>query len=453
MILENIKTAILWVLIFSSIALTWLIWTYQPDYAELEDSGLGYVEIEDIGDSRSLSQMLQPKEVVIHKEEDIFLVHPGDYRYEELDELLESVDIDYMYPKETNNAPSLDNYYRGVEMVFDQAIKGEWLNELFSVEEDNIPIELVDSIVFLINPSSFGSEVLVQFIDFDNETMYESETSISDNQMEQFQKEVEQNQTSVEKRVFQERENSDFQPIRYVTKESIIRRKYTYESQDLSAEAFSDILFSDPEFVRHYGQSGQEKTYTDGNRMMTISENGSILKYERPDVRAGNTIGQAPILEDGLAFINGHSGWTNHYYADKWNESDLQDEVLFRLQVAGYPVLGSNMNDDQFHTIELKRTGNQITEFTRPMFQLEEDPFEIESDVMLPSFEIIEQHIEENELFNLDSVEDIRIGHNMVRQRSFATFEPSWYVKVRGRWIQLVIPADFDREVIKDGLE
>lgn len=451
MIIENIKTAILWVLILSSIALTVLIWTYQPDYAELEESGDDYVEIEDIGDSRSLSQMLQPKEVLIHNREDISLVHPGNDRYEELDELLELIDIDFMYPK--SNPPALDNYYRGVELVFDQAIKGEWLNELFSVEEDTIPIELVDRIVFLINPSSSAPEVLVQFVDSENEAMYETDTSISESQVEEFNKRIRNDQTPVEKKIFQERPNSDYQPIRYVTKEPITLRKFTYESQDLSPKAFSDILFSDPEFVRSYAYGGQEETFTDGSRMMTITESGSILKYERPNVRAGNTRGESPILEDGLNFINGHSGWTNHYYADQWNESDLQDTVTFRQHVAGFPVLGSNMNGDQFYTIEVKRAGSQITEFTRPMFQLEQEPFEIDSSVRLPSYEAIEHHIEENELFNIESLEDIRIGHNMDRQRSFAMFEPSWFVKVRGRWIQLMIPSDFDREVIKNGLE
>lgn len=454
MIIENIKTAILWVLILSSVALTWLIWTYQPDYPELEESGQSYVEIEDIGDSRSLSQMLRPKEVIIHKKEDIFLVRPGNDRYEELDQLLELIDIDYMYEKEnSNNTPSLDRFYDGIEIVFDQAIKGEWLNELFTIEEDNIPIELVDRIVFLINPSSFGKEVLVQFVDYENETMYESDTSISESQIKDFYGDIEQGQIPVEKRVFQEREASDYQPIRYVTKKPITLRKYTYESQDLSPQAFTDILFSDPGFVRRYAQGGLEETYTDGNRMMTIKESGSILQYVRPDVSSGTTVGQDPILKAGLNFINSHSGWTNQYYADKWVESDLQHEATFRLHVDGLPVFGSNMNNDKFHTIEVKRSGSQITGFTRPMFQLEQEPYEIDTSVTLPPFEVVEQYIEENELFNVDSVEDIRIGHNMVRQRSFAIFEPSWYVRVHGRWTRIEVPSDFEREVMKNGLE
>ncbi|WP_280771242.1 YycH family regulatory protein [Salipaludibacillus daqingensis] len=458
MIIENIKTAILWVLILSSIALTWLIWTYQPDYAELQEAGEGYVEIEEIGDTQNLSQVIHPTKVLIHNDENISLVNPGNDRYEELDELLASIEIDYMYQKDSaKHAPSLDRFYSGVEIVYSQAIKGEWLEELFSVEEENIPIELVDRIIFLENPSSsIGSEVLVQFVDSENEYIYESETSISVSQMEEFYDDTEDSQTPVEKRVFREREESYFQPVRYVTTEPITLKTFTYESRDLSSQAFSDILFSDPEFVRRYPQGGQEETFTDGNRMMTIQEtgsSGSILQFDRPSVRVGEIVNLDPILEAGLDFVNGHSGWTDHYYADKWSETDLQDDVTFRLHVGGVPVFGSNMNDERFHTIEVKRRENQVTEYTRPMFQLEDEPFDKDTKVRIPPFEVVEQHIEENELFNMDAVDDIRIGHNMERERSFATFEPFWYAKVRGRWVQLDISFEADREVIESGLE
>ncbi|PYZ91769.1 hypothetical protein CR194_19295 [Salipaludibacillus keqinensis] len=452
--IENLKTAILWLMILTSVALTWLIWTYQPAYNELEESGESYVEIEDIGDTRSLSEILHPKEVLVHNEEEISLVLPGNDRYDELDELMDTLDLEYLHPKGSNNAPSLERFYTGVEIVFAQPLKGEWLEELFSIEEQNIPIEEIDRMIFVDNSSSsVGTEVLVQFVDHANEAIYESDTSISVDQLEDFAEDTEEYHTPVEKRVFQERSNSDYQPIHYVTTEPITLRKYTYESQDLSSQAFTQILFSDPDFVRRYPQGGQDETFTDGNRMMTILDSGSILKYERPDVSSAGELGQTAILEDGLDFINSHSGWTNQFYADQWSETNVNDLVRFRLHVGGLPVFSSNMNEELLYTIELTRAGNQITEYTRPMFQLEDEPFEIDTTVRIPSFDVIELHIEENEVFSMDAVEGIRIGHKMERQRSFATFEPAWYVNIRGRWTELDIPSDLDREVIQDGLE
>ncbi|WP_416148036.1 YycH family regulatory protein [Salipaludibacillus sp. HK11] len=450
MIIENIKTAILWILILTSVGLTWEIWTYTPAYNELEESGEGYVEIEAIGDSRSLLDVLYPNEVLVHNEEQIYLIHPTKENYEELDDLLESVNIEFINPvaEPSSRAPSLDRFYNGIEIVFDQAIKGDWLNQLFTVEEENIPIEYVNRIIFMEN--NYGDEVRLQFVDTENEEIYESARSISKTDLEAFYNDTENDRASVEKKVFQQKDNSEFQPVRYVVTEPMTLRKFTYESQDLSVQAFSQILFPEPEFVRRIPQGRQGETFTDGKRMMTIQESGSILKFERPD--SGGQ--QTPMLEDGLEFINSHSGWTGDYYAERWRESSATGEATFRLHVGGFPVLGSNMNDDQLYTIHVSRAdSNQITEYTRPMFKLGENPFEIESNVRLQPFDVLEQHIFENEIFDMDSVEDIKIGHNMIRERSFATFEPAWYVKVRGRWTQVDISSELSQGGIENGLE
>lgn len=454
MMLENIKSAVLTILVLSSVTLTWLLWTYQPEYGVREESGENYVEIEDLGETRDFHEIIQPKEILIHEGEEIAYLHPMEGQYRTIINELKEIDIDYLYRRGPSHAPSLEHFYNGLELVFDDPLESEWLKDLFNFEEDHLPLEQADRIVLVENPpSSSGTEVMVQFVDIEEEVIYESETSFSVSQLQALYEGTEEHQTPVEKRVFQERPDSDFQPVKYTPTESTTLRKYTYETTDLSTQSFFQILFPDPEFIQNYSQGSQGQTYTDGNRMINLQENGAILNYVRPNVRATIPAGMDTILQDSLDFINTHSGWTDDFYAEDWREMEVDDRASFRLHVGGFPVYGSNMNREHHYMMDVRRTGNTITEYTRPMYQLNEHPFETTSDVNLPSFEEVERHIEENEVFSMRAVEDIRIAHYMTRQRSFAIFEPAWFLKVEGRWIQLDFSSNSGQEVTYNGLE
>lgn len=451
--IESIKTAVLWILILSSITLTWLLWTFQPEYDAIEESNETYVEIEDLGDTRTLPEIVQPRQIIIHREEERSLLLPLDDTYKDILQELEEVKIDYVYPQWESQAPSIEREFTGMELIFDHSLEGDWLKAFFTMEEDHLAIEQVDRIIFLLNPDDEdNTDLLVQFVDMEDEAVYESDISLTMSDLEKMYEGTGNKQVAVEKHLFRG-ETETFQPISYVTTEPISLEKYTYETTDLSAQAFTQILFNDPSVIETYPQTNQGETYTDGNRIMSLNESGSILHFVRPDIRGGSPAGVPSVIEDGLDFINNHSGWTNDYLADDWAETDLDDHASFRLYVQGLPVLASNQGQDQHFKVGVKRAANSITEYTRPMYQLADEPLEKSGNVTLPPFEDVQQHIREYEAFSNRAVEDITIGHYMVRQRSYATFEPGWYVKIDGRWTLLDFRSNADLEVSVYGLE
>ncbi|WP_078578677.1 YycH family regulatory protein [Salipaludibacillus agaradhaerens] len=451
--IESIKTTVLWILILSSITLTWLLWTYQPEYDALEESNETYVEIEDLGDTRTLSEVVQPRQIIIHREDEQSMILPLNDVYKDILQELEEVEIDYVYPQWESQAPSIEREFTGMELIFDDPLESEWIEAFFTMDEEHLAIEQVDRITFLLNPEDEeNTDLLVQFVDMAGEAVYESDISLTMSDLEEMYEGTADKQVSVEKYLFRG-ESETFQPVSYVTTESVSLEKYTYETTDLSAKAFTQILFNDPSVIENYPQAGQGETYTDGNRIMSLNESNSILHFVRPDIRGGSPADVPSVIEDSLDFINNHSGWTNDYLADNWTETDLDDHASFRLHVQGLPVLASNQGQDHYFMIDVTRAANSITEYTRPMYQLANEPLEKSGNVTLPSFEEVQEHIREYEAFGNRAVEDITIGHYMVRQRSYATFEPGWYVKIDGRWTMLDFRSNADLEVSVYGLE
>ncbi|SES34596.1 YycH family regulatory protein [Salisediminibacterium halotolerans] len=456
--IEMIKTGVLWVLIVSSIVMTWMLWSYQPDYRSTnEEPDESYVEIEDIGESRSLSAVIHPREVISHQGENIDYISSKDNLYETVLDELQDVEIDYLVQRGNHNAPALDRSIdNAIELIFDEAVPGEIMEEILTIEDNDLPLEQIDRLVAAENDSSVGAEVVLQFVDIEHEQIYEADTDISAGQLDDIRESGEGASASAEPRVFEEDPESEFQQVRYVLTEELTVNQYTYETTDLSPQAFRQVLFSDPDFVEEYHQTGNENAYTDGNRMMHILDDGMILSFSQTDVHNGIRAGDDHIIDDTRSFVNGHSGWTDTFYWDDFTEYDTEEHVSYRMHVDGIPVMSSNTNQSEYYMMEMERRGEDITEYTRPLYQLAEEPIDTETDRELAPFSEVETFIEENESFAVDEVQDIQIGHYMNRNRSFSAFEPSWFVLVRDRWMELEMHErddSDDPEVTADGLE
>ncbi|MBU9722327.1 MULTISPECIES: YycH family regulatory protein [Bacillaceae] len=436
-IFELIKTVTLWVLVLTSIYLTYLIWTYQPEYRILESSE-NFIESAQIGEERPLSSFLIPSKVVIHEDEEKLWLSPMEKAYETLMEAIREIEIDQLISTYTR-PPSPENKYQGIELVFSQKLDSGWLDRLIDMNDYELPLETVDRIILYINENSVSSDVIIRFISLEEERMYQANTNLSKEQLKSLYNYHEENMLTTVKAVDlgQVRESA-FRNVRYFPNELFSMVGYTYLSESsIDPESFKQVLFGDPEFVKHYFQ-GNDEIYIDGSRFMSVEENKNILKYNHPTNDRPLTTPEGHVVTDSIDFINSHAGWTGEYQLDSWNHLymyDQNDHVQFRMSVKGVPVLASNINREQYFTVSLTRTGNQITEYIRPLNQLVERENEpIPLNFTLFSYDRIMELIDESDTIALEAIEDIRIGFYMNKSPSVITFEPAWFVKDRGSW-------------------
>ncbi|WP_147802548.1 YycH family regulatory protein [Alkalicoccus halolimnae] len=450
---EHIKTAFLWIMIISSVVLTWMLWTYQPAYDELSETEDSYIEIEDIGESKSFTDLLYPSTVISHQEDEEYWVHPSDENYGEMLEAMEDIVLESMRPTGSVHAPNMEQSFVGLELIFDEELNGEWMQYFFDIQEENILVENVDRIVVAESENEDDSDVVVRFVDMDAEEVFEAETSVSLSQLELFNQGNAAERSEVERHLFTEREDSDFQPVLYIPEEAVTKRMYTYETTDISPDGFIQTLFSDPDYVKQYFQEGEDSSYTDGTRMMDMTNGGSILNYVQPDVSGTSQISEESVIRTAQNFVNSHYGWTDEFYATSWSESGVNHSAEFTLHLEGMEIMEVNSGSSAHRQIQLTRSGTEIIEYTRPMFQLDENPFDIDTELELPPYSEIEEHIDAEEAFTADSVENAKIAYYMNRQNSFVVFEPSWFVYSQGQWHRVTLPDMPEQEVLTRGLE
>lgn len=453
--IENVKTFVLWAMILTSVVLTYLVSTYQPAYNVLDQGDNSYIEIEDIGETKSFTELLYPSQVISHSGEERSWVHPAGDNYLEIMETLQEFELEEMELTGSHHAPGVNRSFNGMELIFDEALEGDWLQYLVGIDDDMILIDRVDRIIVTETSGGTPSDVAIRFVDMEAEEVYQSPTSVTVSDLESFSQGIALEETEVEPRVLNEREDSNFQPVRYLPVEPVMERVFTYETTHIAPDGFIQTLFTDPDYVRQYFQEGEDSSYTDGTRMMDMTNRGAVLEYVRPDLTAGSQIPSQTIVRASQEFVNGHFGWTDDYYATSWTEGSNNDRASFTMHVQGMPVFDSNAAGASHYTIDVTRSGNEIIEYSRPMFQLEERPFDIDTNVELPPYSEVEAYIEdEMSAFPLEAVEDARVAYNMSRQNSIAVFEPVWFVYARGQWHQVdVAEESVTEEVLQDGLE
>ncbi|WP_096186055.1 YycH family regulatory protein [Evansella halocellulosilytica] len=448
--IELIKSIILWILVLTSIILTWQIWAYQPEYDVIR-TDVEYFESIEIGEEKSTRDVLIPDHITIHEEGDVYWLNPSQDSYDNIMEEIADLSIPFLRTGDSRRVPSMNRDYdgRNIELSFNDPVQGDWLTRLFDFEEEQFPLDTVDRIILFENEESSDTEVSVRFISLSEADNVQADTNLPLSQLLSFYENDRDRLVPAKKHLFNEDDDHHYQDVKYVPNEEFHLNSYTYLSTKLEERDFIGALFSDPQFVKNYPQDN-DTIYTDGNRMMSIVGNGLILDYAHPStgVNQQEDVTEQSILRASLNFINAHKGWTDNYVIDSWNETSINDSIRFRLQIQGLPILGSNINRDGFYTMEITRVGNQVTEYKRSLFQLNEneEDFEIETNTEMPSFDDVWSFIEESENIHEDLVEDMKIGHYMNRQGALIYLTPSWFIKERGSWKQV----DMHAEVLQD---
>nr|WP_062052536.1 two-component system activity regulator YycH [Bacillus sp. JCM 19034] len=200
----------------------------------------------------------------------------------------------------------------------------------------------------------------------------------------------------------------------------------------ISIDLFRQSLFTDPSAVKYYQQSDGEDSYTDGNRMINLRHNGIFMEYGNPIFTEAQELSKH-ITIAGYEFINGHGGWTDDYILTDWVSLNNREEAEFRLHMNGLPVFSIDGRD--LMKLTTTRSGNQIISYSRPLFDMDAIPLNTAQRVELPSGEDVIRSIQHDEYYERQRITKISIGYEMeMRNPSFVTLEPHWYVFYGNRW-------------------
>ncbi|WP_017187780.1 two-component system activity regulator YycH [Alkalibacillus haloalkaliphilus] len=287
---EQFKTALLVLLVISSLFLTLALWTYQPEYEELDQAT--YLEETELdGEPKHLSQVLQPDQIVFNETDSAIIPDK-----QEEAELFEEI-ADWSFSQiDSHISSSWGLWSPNMELIFPVDIPISLIDQLFNVDQFEFQHDHTFNRVYFHLIQSSEERIEVTFMSGNEDEVLNGEiesVSAYETIQNYFYR---SDMASVEEVDI----GFDEERVIYLTTEEMEIPQQTVFTEDLNEQPLVNVLFSNPSLVRQQNvENENEVNYTDGTRLLTLIDafnSSQYLSYYKPPVSGGDHSGRQDIL-------------------------------------------------------------------------------------------------------------------------------------------------------------
>lgn len=420
---ETVKSFILVVLVGISFLLSFILWSYQPNYDYFyEDS---YVNEVDIGGvERSRNDLFKPKEIVFHHYNNIYsFMRP--IERESFYKELTSVVLYDVKVSDLTERPDINND-QFIEFVYPNPIPAQMITSLFSFEEEVTPPEWSFERIYL----TFNEEprtLKITFVSIDERN--ELTATIEKSETYELLLDYVDGHESLEEYMAI---GNEIRPI-YIPKNRVTLSSKTLVASEINPERFIDTLFADPNLVT---PNMKEAYFTDGQRGMKVVHGGRKLQFINPIQTDGNDLLPVELIDKSITNINEHKGWTNNFLFEEIDY--VTQSIKFRLHYDGYPIF------DHYTLSEMKQSWKDqvLYEYDRPLIKMGE--LLNSQTVELPSGLEIITALEKDPDYEIENVEAVEVGYflNYIDDNHSLILEPAWFILYENEWIRYSSSTD-----------
>lgn len=414
--LETIKSFILAVLVGISFLLSYILWSYQPNYELFYDAS--YINEVDVGGSeRTKSDLIKPEKMIFHFEQSVqgFLL-PTEQN--ELYKEMTSWDLDEYTISDAAGKPENVRY---IEIIYPNLVSASLLPNLFTFQEEvPLPEWSFDRMYVILDEET--QTVKLNIISYDEQKQIEAtfEKTGAYQELAQYNEDhplLEEYMVAY----------FDRRPV-YVPENARTLQKKTLVAGNIHAELFINVLFSNPSLVKSNLRDGY---FTDGQRGMRLYHDGRYLEYINPIDTNVQRMTTNELIDKSIEHINEHKGWLNDFFLEMVNAS--LGKIQFRLEHDGYPVYDIN----SFTLIEQEWREFELYQYRRPLL-FAGNMLNIR-DVKLPSGKAVLEFLEQSNVYALEKIKNIQIGYmlNYSLEEHSLTLDPTWLIHYEGNWLPL----------------
>ncbi|MGZ9866824.1 YycH family regulatory protein [Priestia endophytica] len=448
---ENIKTVVLSCLILISLILTWTLWTYTPTYDKMENNP-SYVDDVKIGKTKMLEDHIQPSLILAH----FASTHKG-LLNKDMDKWTNEMkkwsisDVVRISNTSFERPEDFYDFVHGnqtMEILYPTEMSLSTFQSMYEVK-GTMPSGTFDRIILKPGQADNVSQsVRIYFVNYETEEIYEANIKgFNEAAWEKHYKDIQSNGQDY---IAFKREDKS---VLFLPEQPTPLQQKSYKQEMISSDKFRNALFDNMKIVEENELSGQT-VYNDSKRMLELSKTKPLMAYTNYEDATQSDQSVATDKEGAIKrsfdFVNAHAGWTDPYYLTEWNSDASYQSVTFQLHEDYYPVF----NDDDLSKVTLKSSGQNISEYKRPTFQLGKLSDEYGKKIKLPSGKAVIKEIEGKENFDDSKLKNIIVGYELQTEKDFTnviTLKPYWFYKYDGIWYKIVDKAEQGGD--KDGLE
>ncbi|WP_199616950.1 YycH family regulatory protein [Paenibacillus alkalitolerans] len=420
--MEKVKTLVLTVLVGASLVQSYLLAYSSPKFDTMIP--VDYVESKLEGTQAELSQLLFPKDIVLHFGDDQHtILYPNMTFYQMILDVVKQRTFDGI--REAGELPSGQSPRDslGLEIRFPSGIPFTLLEQIMQLKGDSLAdAKPVDRIWIFTRADR--DEVRVFFAGSGG-TVYEAaKADLTVKDVERF---VAFGSARTKYRMYGGRHYLPAEPLQMVG--------YELNYRLFTAEQLQRSLFPDPYSTRILRERNGSEIYTDGKRGLRLSTGQHWMSYSDPAAPVEGTHNELRTSLSAVQFINRHGGWNGNYMVSALRrESAVSDEqtIWFRQYAGNYPgsfPIVSSEGGLPFGTIRLTLQNGVVTAYERSVIQLEGEKSERKLKE-LPGGETLEDMLRSYEKYEL--VRNVMPAYRLLldEENDKATLEPIWSVEL-----------------------
>lgn len=427
---ENIKSIALFLLVVTSAVLTIMVWSYQPEFSEI-DTDIERTSNIGPGEPVSFDSIMRAYQLVWVDDSNIqgTIEEEAVVGIREYIDGTEITDIN-VYNSISRLTPGIDEdsgeEFLIVDYASDMPTKSLFKVLDFNYEGDypdysynRIVVDLVDEHVtfYLINENL--DRVAVAETNLESSYL-KSLLSAHDHLFEEYSGVITNQQTSNNKTAIYGPTDPGSMPV----------ENFLYNV--FSADTVNNMLFLNDSFETEVS----DETYVYEGDTNIATYNSETYAYSYNNLRESLTGNSNPhqTIQSSFHFLNSHIGLDQRnilfdYFPDENNS-------VFRASMNGYFVFSDHIPS----TISVKYGQNALYEYNRPLLRVTARVPGGE-DQTLPPLESVRYEIALNENYDLQDVTKITIGYNMAfstdqSEINVVQYTPSWYIKYDGEWMR-----------------
>jgi regulatory protein YycH of two-component signal transduction system YycFG len=432
--IEQIKTIVLFLLIFMSLALTFTIWTFTPTFPQIESTPATEVEL---GANKAVDEVVQPTKVLYHSDEEA----KGTTNQQQVDLLLDVMKQwqihDIKTISEDTPIKELASFMHDPDravVYFPGPVPFPVIDSIMNITDDSMPEASFDRIVVAWGEAS-ETDFMLYFINSKSGRIHQG--NVSTNELARLQGQVVgpafENYpayiTSAEIGVL---------PI-YVQESAGELNTYRYLQEDIPEQKLVDGLFESPSSVTTTGDLVNREYSDESDALMSFDENAKSVNYVQPQAETNDPAIPSELIFDTADFINTHSGWTNDYRY--FGMEPLNQKIDYRLYQDNLPVFSQTFETDLEVEWGVEAEEEKVFRYKRPYYMLES--LGASGSLELPSGAAVLHAIEHMD-GDPKKVSEIAQGYTMARDEKeperLISLQPAWYYKADGIWAPL--PAE-----------
>ena len=429
--IEQVKSVVLFLLVFLSLGLTFTIWNFTP--TQLDPIEQTPAIDTAVGETKKIEQVVQPVKILYHSEESA----KGTVNKDEIDLFMNSlkqlqiVDLVLQTDEATADdmAKIMHDPSRAV-LYYPGTVPFPVFDTMMDISDTNVPEATFNRLV--VNwESSANGELIIYFINSESGRVYEGIVPVID-----FADFAEDIIEPAEQYPLYITENSiGIMPI-YVPAEPVDSTSYVYLYEETPLEEYAEGLFTGS--TMEPAGSLIDSGYTD-NTGAFLEKESSVkgLKYVQSKAETADPAIPSELVFNTISFINDHGGWTNEYRY--FGMEPINQEIEYRLFINNLPVFGASVSTAMDVQWGMSGGEEQVFRYDRPIYVLEPTGRTVVKEQASGTAVLAAlARLDEDEKAG---VSEVMPGYELVRNSNdperLMIVEPTWYFKMDGTWLKL----------------